>query len=124
MSCELTEVAGHDAALILSQTKGGTRLYIPHHQSPLEDDHELVQLVGREAALKIQAYFGNAWLWIPKYIAEADRNFQITLDYRAGMNYAQLAEKYGISERWVRRITSAKPPKSAEKGPTYDRAIP
>jgi hypothetical protein len=51
---EIAEVAGLDAALKLAEKRGGTEVYIPLSAA---DDHWLVELVGRDAADAICAYF-------------------------------------------------------------------
>jgi hypothetical protein len=53
---EIAEVAGLPAALAVAERYGGSRLYVPK-RAP--DSHELVQLVGRDAADAICRFYGG-----------------------------------------------------------------
>jgi hypothetical protein len=54
--CEIAEVAGIPAAIALAQARGGNRVYVPT-PGQLSEEHWLVRIVGREAALKICLHF-------------------------------------------------------------------
>jgi hypothetical protein len=51
---EIADVAGLPAALAIAEVKGGTRVHFP---ARAPDGHWLPELVGREAADKLCAYF-------------------------------------------------------------------
>lgn len=53
---EMAEIAGLQAALAIASARGGNRVYIP---AKADDDHWLVQLIGRPAADKLMTYYAT-----------------------------------------------------------------
>lgn len=96
---EIAEVADIDAALRISQAKGGSRNYFPLRAA---DGHWLVELVGREAADKICAHFGTGSggmeILIPKGAAAFARQHFYALRSQ-GVLIQTAARLCGIHER-------------------------
>lgn len=66
--------------------------------------------VGRLASAVLdglRARFGGAYLYIPSQ--KSGRQAVIMAEFN-GRNVAELAEKHGVSERWVRRLTAPRKP--------------
>lgn len=86
-----------EAALGLLNFRG-ERVYIPKN---LSTDHELVERVGQEAAIKLCSLFGGEVLFIPRAaVAKLHRNLQILEDAHT-LSVVQLARKYGLGERQI-----------------------
>lgn len=110
---EIADVAGIPAALALADKVGGTRINIP---ARAQDDHWLVETVGREAADKICDYFrtlsaehreaGARHIVIPLGatgpLAQARRTLITELE--SGTSARQAARKAGVSERTAFRM--------------------
>lgn len=70
---EIAEIAGVEAALILSRIKGGTLVHFPSTER-LRPDHWLVDAVGHEAACKIVNHIATAKLGIRLYVPRGPEN--------------------------------------------------
>jgi Mor family transcriptional regulator len=89
----------------LVQARGGVRLYVPKLE--LEDDHYLVQLLGREAAEKLQSMFGgDEHFDLPKAerALRAVRDTEIRRRRIKGESVRSLALEYGLTERQIYAI--------------------
>lgn len=102
---EIKVVTGEEGAANLVAHYGGTRLYIPHTS---KTDHLLCQLIGQEAAQKLSYEFAGMSVDIPRaaQMLIAQRNGLIAADRATGMSQRQLALKYGLTERTIRKIKS------------------
>lgn len=105
---DIVELIGLPHTMRLVETYGGVRLYVP--KQSLEDDHDLVRLIGREAAEKLQTiYGGESHFDIPKaeraLRAVRDAEIRAARTARTGrMSVRELALKYGLTERNIRYI--------------------
>jgi hypothetical protein len=110
---EIAEAAGLDAALKLAESHGGVRRHIPAQIR--NNEHWLVQCVGREAADKICAFYrhgsasgrlGGAYVMVPQgpagTIASGRRRLAKALD--DGKSAAEAARAAGFSERSAFRM--------------------
>ncbi|OIR16795.1 Mor transcription activator family protein [mine drainage metagenome] len=105
---EIAEAVGQEAALIICERYGGTRLYVP---KKITSDHSLVELVGMEDALKLSSIFGGLLHFdIPQCndIKRVQRDERIRADRVSGMSIRLIAQKYRLSERRIRNITNHK----------------
>lgn len=101
---DLAEQIGLPLTMRLVAHYGGTRLYIP--KGDMADDHQLVKLIGREAAEKLQAmYGGEPHFDIPLALrsVRAVRNAEIRVK-RAYTSASSLAREYHTTERNIRLI--------------------
>lgn len=100
---EIARVAGLPAALTIAETKGGLEVYIPR-RAP--EGHWLVDCVGREAADKIGAYYGDQRITVPL----GDRNFYARARRRAaellaeGKSLNTVAGQLGVHVRTIKRV--------------------
>lgn len=103
---EIAEVAGLPAAIAIAARTGGTRVYIP---ARAEDDHWLVDCVGRRAADKICARFSGERIDMPLYHggaypqlrrAIAKRVHDLDRSHRSSR---EIAIQVGVTQRTVHR---------------------
>jgi len=110
---ELVDVVGMVAALKLVEAYGGQHLWIPSKAHP---KHFLAGLIGMEALGKLSAVYGDQTMDFDRCAAllRAVKDKTILDEFNGGMTNGQLAVKYGMTERGIRkikrRIMSAKPP--------------
>lgn len=112
---EVTQLIGQEAAVKLAAQYGGTRLYIP---ATIKPEHDLCQLLGQVAAQQLAEEFCGLTLEIPRDVDSQirQRNKLIMTDRAAGMTQRQLALKYRLTERTIRKITNSPlPPLPLEK---------
>lgn len=69
----------------------------------------IAQLIGMDAVAIISEQFGGTTTYFPKLekIIKAERDRLIITEFD-GYNHKRLAQKYGITEQWVRKIISNK----------------
>lgn len=102
---DIVALVGLPLTMTLVQARGGVRLYVPKLE--LDDDHYLVQLLGREAAEKLQnAYGGDEHFDIPKAerALRAVRDSKIRYQRRCDLSVSSLALEYRLTERQIRTI--------------------
>lgn len=102
---DVAEVVGLAATLALVEHAGGVRIYVPER---LDDDHRLVTWLGAPAAAQLSEAFAMEELVVPR-CAEAlrrVRNRQMRRERDQGAKPAELALRYGLTERQVYTILS------------------
>jgi DNA-binding NarL/FixJ family response regulator len=104
---EIAEVAGLSAALTLADARGGNRVYFPA-PAQLSEEHPLVKIVGREAAMKICEYFaklGGIELEVPRGPtgSRADQRRRLAQLIEEGVPSGIITRRLGISRRTVAR---------------------
>jgi Mor family transcriptional regulator len=102
---EIVEIFGVDVAARLSQNYGGcAALYIP---SKRRKDHPLNALLGDDIAARLCAEFGGLTVEIPRAVAARleQRNTLILTDCVRGLSQSELAKKYQLTTRTIRKIT-------------------
>lgn len=69
------------------------------------DQKELAELVGLDAYKKMVAGYAGSFVYIPKEetLTTGVRNKRIVKEFN-GANYSELAHRYNLTERYVRRI--------------------
>jgi hypothetical protein len=93
---QLLGLLGEEGLVKFCQAFGGTRLYIPHKMS---DEHEIVQVVGRELADKLNRRMAPCNIRVP--LARRER----ALFYRRqGLSDARIARQLGITENGVGKL--------------------
>ncbi len=102
---EIRQFIGDVATAKLVAQYGGTRLYIP---ITLKREHPLCQLLGEETAQQLAGEFCGMSVEVPRdvMLQLVQRNKLILADSEAGMSQSQLALKYGLTQRTIRKITS------------------
>lgn len=67
---------------------------------------ELIDTIGLEHTQKLVNTFGGSQLYIPmiENIAKEYRNSEIYRDYKNGMNYHALSQKYNLSSVTIRKV--------------------
>lgn len=103
---EIADVAGLDAAIAISDARGGSRVTIP---AKVKDDHWLVRACGKEAAEKLCDHFrsGNQGATIdlpvgPTSSANALRR-KVDQMIRDGVSANQIAQRAGVHRTTVFR---------------------
>ncbi|MDP2144412.1 MAG: Mor transcription activator family protein [Gallionella sp.] len=102
---EIAQLIGDEAAAKLVAQYGGVRLYIP---SMPKLEHAIHQLLGDEIAQQLCGEFGGLSVEIPRacILQIVQRNKLILADRAEGMTQRQLALKYHLTERTIRKICS------------------
>lgn len=99
---ELEGLIGPEALRRLAARRGGRRLYVPRKVRPL---HWLAVLLGQDAADALAFRYGGCRIDIPTLgLSRANRNEEIRRCRVAGASLAHVADRFGLSERQVRRI--------------------
>lgn len=101
---DMVALIGLPLTMRLVEHRGGRRLYVP--KGDMDHDHDLVRLIGRPAAEKLQSeYAGELHFEIPLALAamRAVRNADIRAR-RETMSVSQLAGEYRTTERSIRKI--------------------
>ena len=99
---ELEGLLGEEGLAALCAARGGRRAYIPRSIRP---GHWLAELLGSEAAGRMAFQYGGCRIDIPELGARrANRNVEIRRCHAAGASMADVADRFGLSERQVRRI--------------------
>lgn len=104
---EIGQLIGEEAtAKLVAQYGGCAPLYIP---GKLKPEHPLCQLLGEKVAQKLTDEFGGLTVEIPRAIAIQieQRNKQIMADRAAGITQSELARKYRLTTRTIRKIVSS-----------------
>lgn len=103
---EIGQKIGGEATAKLVAQYGGTRLYIPYK---LKLDHPLRQLLGQEISQQLCSEFGGMTVEVSRAVMLqiGQRNKLILADRAAGMSKSQLARKYQLTERTIRKITNS-----------------
>lgn len=72
-----------------------------------EEQKNIINCIGFEHYLMLANEFGGTSIYIskPTVIEKEERNNRIIEDYKAGLNFNQLAVKYGLTTVWIREIT-------------------
>ena len=102
---QLEMLIGHDATEKVVAAFRGQELYM-YAPDKIDDSHELVQIIGIEAARRMCHYFYGSHLTIPMQRAKntAERNAEIAQKYKAGTRKSALAKEYNLHVRTVRKI--------------------
>jgi hypothetical protein len=104
---ELIDLIGEPAALQLVSSRPGLRVYIPHTEwLRRQPDNWLTALLGAEAAQTLSKRYAHTWLKLPKLdsIQRESRHQEIVRCYHQGESPAQLAIRFGYTERHIERI--------------------
>lgn len=114
---EIALYVGHDAAMKLVKSYGGTSIYIPSVASRISQGIE--EAIGREAASSLCNGFGGSDLYIPRCLKGLllSRNISVCLDYEdlitsMGSDAATnvLARRYALSNRYIYMILKGTDP--------------
>lgn len=102
---DIRDEFGDDAAAAMVEAFGGSKLYVPQH---LGRDHRLVEALGLQVARWLHREFRGAYLEVPscKSADRAARDETMRSEAAAGASLAELARRYRLSRRHVRRIVS------------------
>lgn len=97
---------GEEAMAKLVAKYGGVRLYIPSNLNA--EHHPICRLLGVKTAQYLADEFGGLSVDIPRAMErqQALRNSQIVADKESGMSQRELALKYRMTTRNIRRIIS------------------
>lgn len=69
---------------------------------------EISEVIGKDNTMKLVERFSGEQIYIPviKRVSIKERNNRILSDYRKGFTYAQLKNRYRLTERQIRNIIS------------------
>lgn len=101
----VAEAAGVEAALKLSQERGGTRIYVPRK---LPADHWLVSLIGMAGANALRERYAGENIDLPLGVGGSAQNARLAarLALDGGASVAQAARVAGLTERTVYALRS------------------
>lgn len=91
----LLRLIGPAGLVLLAETRGGTRLYIP----PQPENGKLADDLGFEMAEKLSRRFGPDYISVPLARELRARHYRA-----AGCSNAEIARKLGITESGVNRV--------------------
>ena len=102
---ELLNLIGEDAFTRLCTVFSGVRLHISNSEKCRQ---RLRIIVGEEKAEKIIFHYQGTALTLPMLssLEIKRRNLEIIEDYKSGMSQRDIALKYDMTDRQVRRIVS------------------
>jgi hypothetical protein len=101
---ELAEVVGWPGARAVCALRGGQEVRFDR----LLDDPALARVLG--AALPVLAeYFGAAWVKVPLPDMATARRMEARRLDAAGVSYAEIARRLGVSTRHAIRLATASP---------------
>lgn len=105
---ELADLLGLPATLQLVRYYGGVDLYLPKN---LPSNHDLVLILGVEAARRLIDHYGHGVLRLPlaRTAMLRARDRLIIDGYTRGKTARGLAMEHGISERQVRAVLARTP---------------
>lgn len=97
---QLASHIGLDATLAIAELRGGVRLCVPRVASP---EHWLVEHIGLKALQRLVTAYAGEEIEVPVCAAlkRAMRDQRLARD-RRGASVAELAKRYGMTERGVR----------------------
>lgn len=103
---EIRQFIGDEATAKIVARYGGTIIYIP---LKLKCEHPLSQLLGEGAAKRLADEFSGLTVEVPRDLTLqlAQRNNLIQADRDAGMTQSQLALKYRLTQRTIRKIINS-----------------
>lgn len=78
--------------------------YVTHSDDT--DISFITEIIGAENTLKLIENFGGSSIYIPigRNVLNRIRNKNILADYKSGLSYRTISNKYGLSERYIRTI--------------------
>lgn len=99
----LVEVVGVDAAMAIVEERGGIRLYTPVKADP---EHWLADRLGMVAFQKLVDEYQGEEIEVPRCLEalRAAKDALIAADAEAGASDAELARRYGYTERGIRNV--------------------
>lgn len=109
---KLSELIGIKAALSIADVFGGEKIYVarwsPDMSKQGKDTARLIQCIGNDSAQKVCDLFGGSHIVIPscKNLIREVRNKSIRADAHSKIKRGEMAHKYGLSVRQIRRIIS------------------
>jgi Mor transcription activator family len=100
---DLVEAVGHDMAMVIVNTYGGTRVCVPKVFKAL---HPLTELLGIEQARRLSEQLGGMNLSIPSLRKQRlqERNVEIRREYDGGTTVRELVRKYELTDRQIYTI--------------------
>ena len=99
---ELEGLIGSEGLRRLAKRRGGRRLYVPRS---VRAGHWLAESLGPEVAERLAFRYGGCRIDIPTLgLSRTNRNEEIRRCRVAGASLADVADRFGLSERQVRRI--------------------
>ena len=100
---ELAEGISLRAAIILIQEFGGGRVSVPHN---VTDEHRLNYLLGEDDFARLIWMYQGEEIEVPagRKLNSLLREHEIYKHHRKGLSQWEIANKYGITERGVRKI--------------------
>ena len=106
---DVVDAIGIDATLLLVESLGGTRVYVPGRMTP---QHALVRIIGHRRAYALADQFPGETLDLPRCVSaiRAVRDNAIRAAREDGARPKQLALKHGLTERQIYSILAAEEP--------------
>jgi hypothetical protein len=104
----LSEFLELDELVKVEQTYGGRQIKFKRGCSDISGEYpELTSMLGMEKAARFINAIGDIWIYFPKLRRSAFDKIKASIinDFK-GYNYHRLAQKYGYTERHIRRIVA------------------
>lgn len=104
---EIAETIGVRLALKIVQVYGGSEAYFPKKPN---DDHPVIQALGKEDGYAICKYMGGSVLSVPHCKPPRNALSAIRRLEAEGLSRSEIARRLGITQRHVRRVANGPPP--------------
>lgn len=101
---KIVELTDFESTFALVERHGGTTFHVPPFKM-IHPHHDLALLIGLDNALKLARYYSGDSIYLPRasHYLQAIRDEKIRADADT-LTTAELALKYKLSERWIRKI--------------------
>ena len=97
---EIGRVVGNDAALQLSVTFGGARIYVP-----VDPPAQFIDVIGIDAAARLSHAWGGEQIDVPARPGKAARlKARVSALLDQGLSCREIARQLAITERHARRV--------------------
>ena len=97
----LLETVGRECLIAIQRHYQGRRLYVP---KVMLKCHPLSRLIGVEAAKKLSDLYPSCLFTISRSLLVRERNSSIIAERKMGISAADVAHRYGLTARSVRKI--------------------
>lgn len=108
VAAALAKLIGRRLTLALASSVTAGMVYVPRHPKP---SNKLVKVIGMAATIKLSESFGGRAVRIPVCgkVRRAERNAAILRLALSGVTQAEIARRFGMTDRQVRNVLACPP---------------
>lgn len=108
---EMAETIGLRLALRVVQEFGGRDVEFPARP---HDGHPVIIALGKEDGYAVCNYIGGGAFSVPRCHVPRNWRGEIAKLEAEGLSRGEIAQRLGITQRWVRKVANAPPPKTSQ----------